>query len=109
MSQREISRRGFLIASTGIVAATSVAISPAFAADGQRLDPNSPSAVALGYVTNHQRVDTKRWPKKASAQGADARCADCALFTGNGGQGPCRIFKGQLVAANGWCNAWTKG
>lgn len=108
MSQREISRRRFLMA-TSVIAVSRAAISPAFAAEAQRLDPKSPSAVALGYVANHQRVDTKRWPKKASAQGADAHCANCALFTDNGGQGPCRIFKGQLVAANGWCNAWTKG
>ena len=108
MSQREISRRRFLIASTGLIA-TSAGIAQVFAANTQRLDPKAPSAVALGYVANHQSVDTKRWPKKASAQGADARCANCALFTDNGGQGPCRIFKGQLVAANGWCNAWTKG
>lgn len=106
MAQVSISRRSFLIASTGIVA-TSItgAIISTRAADANQLDPNSPSAVALGYVTNHQRVDTNRWPKKASA---DSRCANCVLFGGDGAQGACRVFSNQLVSANGWCNAWTK-
>ncbi len=110
MGQISVSRRSFLITSTTI-AFTSMAgvMTTARAADPRPLDPNSPRAVTLGYVTNHQRVDVKRWPKKGAAGSTDSRCVNCALYTGDDSQGTCRIFQGQIVTGNGWCNAWTKG
>ena len=41
---------------------------------------------------------------------ATAHCANCALYTGKAGEatGPCSIFQGKLVTANGWCTAWAK-
>jgi len=74
----------------------------------QNLNPSTPNAVALGYTSNHQQVDTKRWGKKASDQSGEQRCASCALFkAGDGNFGTCSIFAGKRVAAKGWCNAWT--
>ena len=73
------------------------------------LSPSSPNAIALGYSTEHSRVDTRRWPKKAAANGSQQRCGTCALFrAGAQGGGQCSLFTGQRVRASGWCNAWTK-
>ncbi len=69
------------------------------------LDPKDPSAIALGYTRNHQQVDKRRWRKKANEKpDAPQRCASCAQRSEDGS---CRLFKGQRVADNGWCNAWT--
>ncbi|EED35779.1 High potential iron-sulfur protein [Luminiphilus syltensis NOR5-1B] len=73
------------------------------------LDPQSLSAQALGYSPDHTQVDTKAWPKKASANGDKQRCRSCALFKkGESEVGRCDIFWGREVPDNGWCNAWTK-
>lgn len=69
------------------------------------LNPRDPSAVALGYTTDHTRVDLARWPKKGREQsGAPQRCGTCAMRSDDGG---CRLFAGRQVTDNGWCNAWT--
>jgi hypothetical protein len=71
-----------------------------------KVDEKDPQAVALGYVDDTKRADTKKFPKHSP----DQKCAGCQLFTGKAGAatGPCTIFAGKLVAANGWCSAWTK-
>ena len=97
-------RRQFIIASTGLLLGQS--LSPTSQAQG-RLNPRSPNAIALGYSDNHAAVDTQRWRKKASDSAGQQRCATCALFSK--GSSACSIFGGQTVAANGWCNAWTRG
>jgi hypothetical protein len=69
------------------------------------VDPNDPRAVSLGYTRQHQRVDLKRWPKKADETPEQVqRCASCAMRMAKGG---CRLFAGQQVPDDGWCNAWT--
>ncbi len=97
-------RRQFIIASTGLLLSQALAVNTQ--AQG-RLNPRSPNAVALGYSDNHASVDTQRWRKKASDSSGQQRCATCALFSKD--SGGCSIFGGQTVAANGWCNAWTRG
>lgn len=66
------------------------------AADATALDPDDPTAKALGYVT-------------ASAK-AGANCANCLQFKGAQGaaMGPCGIFPGKQVASAGWCLSWGK-
>jgi hypothetical protein len=63
---------------------------------GASLDPNDPTAKALGYVTQSTKPDSK--------------CSNCTQFQGKAGdaQGPCTIFPGKDVAAAGWCMSWVK-
>jgi hypothetical protein len=81
---------GAFFSLAGILEATSAfAQSPA-------LDPNEPTAKALGYV--------------ASSATPDQKSSSCALFQGKAGDamGGCPIFPGKSVSANGWCKSWTK-
>jgi High potential iron-sulfur protein len=63
-------------------------------------------AVALGYVADATRTDTKKYPKYAAGQA----CSSCALYQGKAGDalGACPLFAGKQVAAKGWCSAWAK-
>jgi len=86
-----------------------VALTTSAFAQQAEVDPQSPTAIALGYSTDHGRVDTTRWPKKAQDAQGKQRCQTCALFTRtDNGNGVCSIFAGRQVAGNGWCNAWTR-
>jgi hypothetical protein len=71
-----------------------------------KLDEKDPQAVALGYVHDAARVDTKKFPKFAPSQ----NCANCALFQAKAGDawGGCPLFGAKQVAAKGWCSAWAK-
>lgn len=92
-----------------------VALASSAFAQQDEVDPKSPTAIALGYSTDHSRVDTTRWSKKGQDVQGQQRCQTCALFTSidNGtstdnGNGVCSIFAGRQVTGNGWCNAWTR-
>jgi High potential iron-sulfur protein len=65
-------------------------------AESPSLDPNDPTAKALGYITQSTKSGEK--------------CSNCSQFQGNAGsaQGPCTIFPGKTVAAAGWCMTWAK-
>lgn len=96
-------RRVFIlqvIAGTGAVAAAGGAQAQ------QKLDPKDPQAVALGYVDNTTQADGKKFPKHSN----DQKCSGCQFYSGTGSakQGPCAVFGGKLVSANGWCNSWVK-
>ena len=60
------------------------------------LDPNDPTAKALGYVNASTKPDQK--------------CATCAQFQGQAAdaRGGCNIFAGKSVAGGGWCSVWAK-
>jgi hypothetical protein len=66
------------------------------------LSESDPQATALGY-----KADATKAEKRTDAA---ALCSNCGLYTGKEGEasGPCAIFQGKLVAANGWCTAWVK-
>jgi len=68
------------------------------------VDENSPMAKSLSYISDAAKAD------QGKRGGADRFCKNCQLYTGKAGDasGPCNIFQGQLVNANGWCSAWTK-
>lgn len=66
----------------------------AFAAQGDKLDPDDSAARSLAYT--HESSDTAR------------PCDRCQFYTGVGDSewGPCVIFPGKLVNAQGVCNSW---
>lgn len=70
------------------------------------VDEKDPQAVALGYVADAKRVDTKKFPKYAAGQ----VCSNCALYQGKptDKSGGCPLFAGKQVAGPGWCSAWAK-
>lgn len=69
-------------------------------------DEKSPQSVALGYVADATKTDTKKFPKYAAGQ----VCTNCALFIGKAtdAAGGCPLFAGKQVAGKGWCSAWAK-
>jgi hypothetical protein len=100
----EKNRRVFLMqvvaGSTALIASRAMAQAPA------RLPETDPQAAALGYKEDTTKVDAKKYPKHDKAQ----KCSNCQLYTGKASEayGPCSIFPGKVVAANGWCTAWVK-
>jgi anaerobic selenocysteine-containing dehydrogenase len=94
-------RRVFLMT----LAASGAALSTV--AQGQTmLDEKDAQAIALGYVADAKRVDTKKYPKFAAGQ----NCANCALYKGAAADkvGGCPLFGAKQVAGPGWCSAWAK-
>jgi hypothetical protein len=94
-------RRVFLM-SLATVSAASGSVAHAQAL----VDEKDPQAVALGYVADAKRVDTKRFPKFAAGQ----LCSNCSLYQGKPADkaAACALFPGKLVAGPGWCSAWVK-
>lgn len=72
------------------------------AADMPHVDTNDPTAKALQYTEDAASVDA------AKRGGADRHCGNCRFYTGAAGDeyGPCSIFPGKSVHAQGWCTAW---
>jgi hypothetical protein len=71
-----------------------------------KLDEKDPQAVALGYVADATKTDTKKFPKYAAGQ----ICTNCALYQGkvSDALGGCPLFAGKQVPGKGWCSAWAK-
>lgn len=96
-----IQRRVFLMA----LASSSAAV--ATLAHAQALvDEKDPQAVALGYVADAKRADSKKFPKFVPGQ----NCSNCALYQGKptDKSAACALFPGKQVAGPGWCSAWSK-
>ncbi|MEO6747895.1 MAG: high-potential iron-sulfur protein [Caldimonas sp.] len=95
-------RRTFVISlvATGAAMVTSRGFAQA------ALSEKDPQALALGYVSDATKVDTKKYPKYAAGQ----VCSNCALYQGKPADaaGNCPLFAGKQVAAKGWCSAWAK-
>ncbi len=75
-------------------------------AQAVKVDEKDPQAVALGYVSDTAKADSKKFPKHAK----DQKCSGCALFQGKAGDaaGGCPLFGTKQVAAGGWCSAYAK-
>lgn len=75
-------------------------------AQGTKLEPTDPQAVALGYVPDTTKADGKKYPSHTNQQ----MCGGCQLFQGKAGDatGPCGAFGGKLVSSKGWCSAYSK-
>jgi anaerobic selenocysteine-containing dehydrogenase len=95
------SRRTFMMT----VAAGGAALSLGAHAQSM-VDEKNAQAVALGYVADTNRVDTKKYPKHAATQ----LCNNCALYQGKVSDpaAACALFPGKQVAGKGWCSAWSK-
>ena len=95
-------RRTFLLQ----VAACGTALAAGQAAAQAKVDEKDPQAVALGYVHDTTKADSKKYPKHSN----DQKCANCALFQGKptDAWGGCPLFGTKLVAGPGWCSAWAK-
>lgn len=76
------------------------------ASGGPMLDEADAAAVALGYVADTARADKTKYPNHADSQ----TCANCGLYQGTAGAdaGPCPLFAGRQVAAQGWCASYVK-
>ncbi len=98
------SRRRFIkLTAIGLAAAPFAnALLSGTARAADMVSETDPQATALGY-----KADAAKAEKRTDAT---ANCANCGLYTGKAGDasGPCAIFQGKLVAANGWCTAWVK-
>lgn len=88
------------------LAAGTSALAASAALAQAKLDEKDPQAVALGYVADTTKADTKKFPKHTN----DQLCSNCQLYTGKPKEptGPCALFPGKAVAAGGWCSAWVK-
>jgi hypothetical protein len=99
----QTTRRTFMmqaVATGSLLAGTHAMAQPA------RLDEKDPQAVALGYVHDTTKADTKKFPKHSN----DQKCSNCALFQGKAADpwGGCPLFGTKQVAGGGWCSAWAK-
>ena len=84
----------------------------AFAAD-EMADENDPVAKAIGYTCPANKVDTKKWPKRAGAEGAKQYCWNCALYQAKDPKNPkadtkapCPLLAMKNVKSDCWCNSW---
>lgn len=70
------------------------------------LDPNDPTAKALGFVPDATKVNAAANPTYKPTQ----KCSTCAQFLGKPGDasGGCNIFAGHSVPAGGWCKTWAQ-
>lgn len=107
--ERKISRRSLL--KTGLIAGAllptvGLISGNADAATLPPLDPNDPTAKALGFTNDATKVDTKSHPTFKPGQ----RCGTCAQFQGKPGDGraACTIFAGKSVPEGGWCQVWAQ-
>jgi High potential iron-sulfur protein len=70
------------------------------------LDPQDPTAKALGFVADAKSVDASANPTYKPNQ----KCGTCAQFQGKAGDATagCNIFAGKSVPASGWCKVWAQ-
>ncbi|MEI7038163.1 high-potential iron-sulfur protein [Fulvimonas yonginensis] len=98
------SRRRFLKVAVGTAAAAAVVGLPRVgrAADLPHVSESDPTAKALDYVEDASKS------KNPKHKPGDV-CANCQFYTGTGttGYGPCQLFPGKSVNAQGWCVSHT--
>lgn len=109
---KELTRRSFLqIFTTSAVAISLLKVNQLLAAvdlkalpkGAKPLDEKAPMANALGYKHEAANVNKDRYKKYVAGQ----NCANCAQYVKkNDKWGECKIIKGGLVYADGWCNSY---
>jgi High potential iron-sulfur protein len=105
MVSRRARRRFLKLATVGLAAgAVCGACVVPLARAQERLEEDDELAQQLGYKHDASEVDPNEWPEYVEGH----VCANCQLFHGAEGEewGPCDIFGGNLVHANGWCMSW---
>jgi hypothetical protein len=107
--QSKISRRalvkGGLIAGV-CLPAMGLIVDTSAAAGLPPLDPKDPTAEALGFVTDHTKVDAKA----NATYKPDQHCGNCAQYQGKEADATagCLIFAGKSVPTAGWCKVWAQ-
>ena len=88
-----------LLAGAAIAPLALLLCGQARAAELPLVDPSSPAARKLKYVSDASQM-------KATAKGNN--CSSCGLYQGADGskRGPCQLFPGRDVSARGWCSSW---
>jgi hypothetical protein len=107
--QRKISRRSLVksgLSAGALLPSFSLLSDNATAAALPPLDPNDPTAKALGFETDASKVDIKTHAMFKPGQ----KCGTCAQFQGKPGDatGACTIFAGHSVPQGGWCQVWAQ-
>lgn len=100
-----MNRRTFVkVSASGIAGIPLLVSSTTSAQDLVELSEEDPTAVALGYKALASEVDTTTYPNFTDEQ----LCSNCSLYQGAQGEavGPCAIFPGKSVTADGWCSVW---
>jgi hypothetical protein len=103
------SRRDFLVSVGTVVGAAAFAGALTSVADATalpQLAAQDPQALALHYTEDVSKLDASKNPTHT----AGAKCANCKLYQGNSGDqfGPCQLYPGKVVSANGWCMGYQK-
>lgn len=90
---------GALVPTFGVMGSASAAALPP-------VDPNDPTAKALGYTTEASKVDPSANPTFKPNQ----KCSSCAQYQGKATDpsAPCTIFAGHSVPAKAWCKVWAQ-
>jgi High potential iron-sulfur protein len=103
-SRRSIVKSGFIAGA--LLPVAGLLSGNAAAAGLPPLDPNDPTAKALGFVADASKVDSKTHPTFKSGQ----KCGTCAQFQGKAGDAAaaCTIFAGKSVPEGGWCQVWAQ-
>jgi hypothetical protein len=104
-ASRQARRRFLKLATAGVAIAPLCAAHLARRARAQeRVEEDEELAQQLGYKHDASEVDPDEWPDYEEGE----VCANCQLYHGEeGGEwGPCDIFGGRLVHADGWCVSW---
>ena len=104
-ASRQARRRFLKLATAGVAAAPFCGVCVARLAHAQeRVEEDEELAQQLGYKHDASEVDPNEWPDYEEGE----TCANCQLYHGEEGAewGPCDIFAGRLVSANGWCVTW---
>ena len=99
---RQARRRFLQFATAGVAAAPFCTVRLTHAQE--RVEEDEELAQQVGYKHDASDVDPNEWPDYEEGE----LCANCQLYHGEQGAewGPCDIFNGRLVSANGWCVTW---
>lgn len=104
MTDEKLSRRQLLQSAIAGIAAVPAAGLLAQSASAESLSESDATAKSLGYVADAKKVNAQANPNYKPGQ----VCANCIQYTGKAGaaEGPCNIFPGKDVKAQGWCKVW---
>jgi len=104
ITRRSIVKSGLIAGA--LVPALGLVGNAAGAAALPALDPNDPTAKALGYVTDASKVVASANPTYKPTQ----KCSTCAQYQGKATDATagCNIFAGHSVPAAGWCKVWAQ-
>ena len=101
-----MNRRAFVKYSGLTLASIPIFVTNTVAQELPILTEDDPTGMALAYIADTTLVDTDKYPNHQVTQ----LCSNCAMYTGDidSDTGPCAIFPGKSVAANGWCSVWVE-